>query len=675
MIIRKEPFYDFTGLTFGESLSAEFLQEKFYLAFPIPKASYLKSLTEDTALLEIPGALTLRVINRSYTDEAAQIDSMRKEGCFYFNEEKEWILEAVCTMCTSDGTFSDVYTLRLPLSVPFAGEGEVGLYFDGTWLRFMKDGRVLNENSGLDCFTNPLGEPMTADGWQNAFRVGKAEQVPLTYTDEEETGNADFYSPAAWNAFAGDVMNFYHDGVYHLIYLRDRRHHGSRNRNGAHDIYQLTSKDLVHWSEQEPVAVIDEPWKSYGTGTMLFHQGKYYMVYGFHTERYQGAQEQVQSELDEEKQEFKRMSCEQLLAEGKLPAGASYSVSEDGIHFVPSGMLYHPGRNPSTYAMPDGKVRVYAGYMGDGIWEADSMESPFHKTEEDFSFVDRSVMKNTTECPSFFEWNGYKYLVIGFTGYYRTLSTDSSQYVDMAGKEEIYDGLCVPMVTSWKDDRKLIAGWLHGIGWGSVIVHRELIQEEGGKLGLKWVPELVPETAGENLWIAQEESSLVVPQTVGAGYLLEFTVDPKQASRMGIQFAKEEKACELQLDFGKKRMQMMETASGVLADSIPTSYEVAKEIGEEFEWRKPEAVAWHLANNTTDFCIADIQGMEQPFTVKILLRYSRKLRSTVIDAEVAGRRTMISVRADFFPDTVSLLADGEIDATDLSMKKLSLPIA
>lgn len=673
MILRKEPDYHFSDISFSTDLNADFFCKNCYLAFPLPSSSYLSTLTGDTVLLDIPGVFTLRLMNRSYRDADERPVPLRYEGCFSFNEENEWILEARCTMTTSDNTFSDVYALRLPLSAPFAREGEIGFYFDGVWLRFMKDGRILNENSGLDCFAPPCGQVHIAPAWEHSFRFGHVKEVSVCYTETEEECNADFYSPADWNVYAGDAMNYYHNGVYHLLFLRDRRHHLSRNGNGAHDIAHLTTSDLTHWTEQEPLAVIDKPWMTYGTGTMLFHQGKYYMTYGFHTERHQSKQEKVVPILDTETQTFSPLSCTQLLRAGKVPGGASYSVSEDGIHFSPSDMLYHPGTNPSTYAMPDGTVKMYVGYRGDGIWISDAMEKPFRKSNEDFSFVNSSVMKNTTECPSFFEWNGYRYLIIGFTGYYRILSDTDDVYTDMVGKEEIYDGLCVPMVTAYHNNRRLIAGWLNGVGWGSVIVHRELIQEEGGRLGMKWVPELVPETIGENLMTSGQKIS--VSSVRGAGYLLEATIEPKQASRMGIQFSKGETACELQLDFEKQRMQMMDTKTGVLADSLPTTYEIAKKAGDALNWLRAENENWPVARNSKNFCMANIFGTDKPFTLRILVRYSRKLRSTVIDAEVAGRRTMVSVRDGFFPDTFSVLSDGDISMRDCAVRKLKSPIA
>ncbi len=657
MLTRKVANYAFLSADRYPSKGGSFLEAPFCLFFPVPK-----NLFQEQVLLRIPGSFCLRLVCRSYEPENPENLTYSREGCFYFREEKEWILEAQCHMTTSDGTYHNTYFVRLPLSAPFAQSGELGFWFDGTWLRFMKDGYVLNENSGLDRFADPIGIPEYAPGWEDSFRAEAADVVTVSYEEHTEPGNADFYSPREWNAFAGDVMNYYHDGTYHLIYLRDRRHHGSRNGEGGHDIHQLTSRDLIHWQEQEPVAVIDAPWKTYGTGTMLFHKGKYYMVYGYHTERYYGTTPQVEPGLEENSRTFPLSDGKELLQQGKLPAGASYSVSEDGIHFEPSYMLFHPGRNPSTYVTPEGKLKLFAGYMGAGIWESNGFDEPFCQTGEDFSFVERSVMQNSTECPCAFVWNGYRYLVIGFTGYYRSL-TPGGGYVDMAGKEEIYDGLGVPMVSRFGQDRYLMAGWLNGIGWGSVIVHRELIQEEQGRLGMKWVPEMVPETQEENLL----ENSPLCQSALESGesYLLEMMLDPQSASRGGIQLISGDAAVELQMDFKKKRIQFSEATPHTLAPSLPTAYEVMVQKGENANWRTEK-----IAYSTRDFCLGGIEGMEGIFPLRLLIRVSRKMRSTVLDAEIAGRRTILSVRKDFLPERICTCLEDGGQLREMSLKKL-----
>ncbi len=660
MILRRENYYNFPELR--PASLADFPREGFYLTFPFPK-----NLTEDTTLLEIPGTLTLRVMCRSMSEEAPDCWSMICEGCFYFKEEREWILEAKATMETRDQAAKEDFILRLPLSANFLEDGELVLWFDGVWLRFMQNGRILNENTGLDRFSMPNGAPVLAPGLENSFHIGIPGKPEITVTTREEPGNADFYSPADWNVYTGDVMNFYHDGVYHLLYLRDRRHHGSRNSRGGHDIYQLTSTDLKTWTEQPPVVDFDAPWQSCGTGTMIFHNGKYYMVYGLHTERHPSNQELVVPDLDPETGNVPIFSIAEILAQGKLPGGATCAVSEDGIHFEPTGLLFHGARNPSTYVMPDGRLRIYGKYRfrngnsGPGVWDMDAIGEPVRLAEKDFNFVDQSLMKNTAECPSFFNWNGYQYLVVGFSGYYRTLSPDSDDFVDMAGKEEIYDGLCVPMVSKFGDDRYLMDGWIEA-GWGSIIMHRELIQENGGRLGMKWVPEMVPETLEENL---AADGKLTFEK--GESYLLEMTVVPQNAAKFALQFTDGKETAEFQLNFQTKRMQTNDAQWGKFAEPIPTGYEQA------LQGVNCWATGNDTARNTHNYCLGGVDCIDKPFTLRVLIRQSKKLHATVLDFEVAGCRTMLSRREWFFPSQAQVMGEGAVIA-NLSLKKLCHPV-
>lgn len=286
MIKRKIPFFPIKDLPYVPYRNADFLKKPFILLFT-------GNFAEEKVLLEIPGALKLQTVRRSYHDEIPERWSLRSEGCFYFKEEEELILEAICTMCLPDGSSEENFVLRLPLSVPFITETLV-LYFDGIWLRFLdENGNLLNENSGVDCFCEPKGVLYKDSAVTALKNVSLDKTLKMAYRKFEEEGNADLYSPWHYNAYAGDVMNFYHNGVYHLLYMPDRRHHGSRNGRGGHYITQLTTTDLINWEEQESIDAIDRPWKTFGTGTMLFHDGKYYMSYGLHTERYNGGKDQM----------------------------------------------------------------------------------------------------------------------------------------------------------------------------------------------------------------------------------------------------------------------------------------------------------------------------------------------------------------------------------------------
>ncbi len=640
MLFKKIPLYNIELKEITELNRTVFLKEKFYIEL----SSEIFSELNEKVIVSFPGALEIRIIKRSYTDVSEDIISLKREGCFYFNENNEYILEAECIMETSDKKTKDKFFVRLPMSAPFTKNTDIGFYFDGVWLRFMKDGEVLNENSGYDRFCDVNGEAYAEPG----IKISAAKDVSVDYREEKSDMSAEFYFPHGWNTNVGDVMAFSHNGICHLMYLHDRRHHGSRNGQGAHYICHLTTENLKDWYEHEPIAEIDTSWQTYGTGTMVYHNGKYYMFYGFHTERYPGGQAKI--ELIAENCEFRQITFEEVSGKGGLPAGASYSVSDDGIHFKPSGKLIHASRNPSAYVNQKNEIVLYCGYGGDGVWKSESIDKPFRKDANNFTYYGEDVfMKNSSECPAFVNWNGYKYLIIGFTGYYRTFEKNSDNFSDatILG-ENIYDGLSVPMVYEFGDNRRIIAGWVKSpLGWGGVLMQRELIQEQDGKLGMKWVPELIPEKLGENIF----DESGMLPSS--HDYILEMTVKNEKSGKFGLVFSNSEATCVFQLDFEKGRAQFSDTQPGRFAEEIPTAYEQMKCAG------NPEKLV-DIPQNSKNYSIPDVDVKNDEFSLRVISRYSNRLKATVIDVEIAEKRTMISVRDNFIPDKVSVISDGKI---------------
>lgn len=661
MLIRKIPVYNMETKNERALKEIKSLDEKFYISLPA-----FTELTQEKVLISIPDVLELRVIKRSYGDDTEDIKRLYSEHIFFYNEENEWILELCCNMHTDDSDETQKYYMYLPFSAPFMKDAEIGIYFDGVWLRFMKNGEVLNQNKGRECFAEPCSE-IYIDPSLEQTTYAEITNVNITYREEKSDTPVDFFYPYMWNTNIGDVMNFYHNGTYHAIYLLDRRHHGSGDM-GEHYIVQLTTNDLVDWYEQKPIVELDKPWMSCGTGTMLYHNGKYYMSYGLHTERYSGKAPKLTSAFSEEKGEFTPISFEEIYKQGGLPAGASYSVSDDGINFEMSEMLFHSARNPSAYSN-NGKITAYCGYGGEGVWESEDFCQPFSKANNNFSFAwGGQTMKNTSECPSLFEWNGYKYLIVGFSGYYRTISPDSNEFVDAYELgESIYDSLSVPMVAEFKNNRRIIAGWVRSpLGWGGPMVQRELLQEENGKLGMRWIPELSPNTNDQNL-LCEKDVLKGTPIPVQQSFLLELTVNPSDDEKFAVQFIDGQEVCELQLDFKMQQAQFNNSEKGVFAEKIPTMLEEMKKADKSINVYSKVPFK-DIPQNAVNFTLPDIQGMDKEFCLRVICRYSRRMRATVIDAEIAGRRTILSVRKNFFPDYINAITSGNAAILKQSIK-------
>ena len=375
-----------------------------------------------------------------------------------------------------------------------------------------------------------------------------------------------YWTPDGHDAWAGDVAPGFFGGRLHVFYLLDRRHHGSKGGAGGHFFAHLSSADLAHWDEHPPAVPIEEWRETLGTGTPFVHEGRLCLAYGLHTER--------------------------LSKDPALPAGATYAVSEDGVHFRKTGRIVHPTRNPTIYNRPDGLLGLAAGYDGQsGLWTATRPEGPWTLRD--------ATLPTGGDCPCPFEWNGHRYVLQGFGGFAHSATGEPGTWEDWAAAGLApYDGLAVPMVAPFGANRRILAGWLGShdeAWWGGWLVFRELVQFPDGTLGTKWVPEIEPPTPPET-FAAEPGRPLRVafPREGADGPALVFRLDP-------------------------------EARTASFADDAPD----------------PRFGALHSANNVR---IGRLPDLGPGAAVRIVRHYDPKGRATIFAAEIGGVRTLICRR-------------------------------
>ena len=161
---------------------------------------------------------------------------------------------------------------------------------------------------------------------------------------------------------------------------------------------------------------------------------------------------------------------------------------------------------------------------------------------------------------------------------------------------------------------------------------RELLQFPDGRIGSKWMKELTPETRKPKTLAAEVIGTLVSP-TDDRSFLLTFLVRTSDAGRgrLGISFLPEngeQTACELQICLDEMRAQFG-----------PGSMEGF--AGREKSLR--EGGAPHQGAN---YAIENLIGTDRPFTVRVIVKGCDKIGGSLLDAEIAGQRTMISYRPD-----------------------------
>lgn len=608
----------------------------------------------ESMLAELPGAFSLK---RRFTGPEDQFDEQaiwhpnqiaaQHYASFPMPDNSCPVIEWQLFPHDEDHPQWNCIQAGFPQSLLSPGEHELAVYTDGIRMQVLVDGHLMDENFIYGQIRWQKGEQLSFD----PALVKEAEfytpcpkpEVSVAYKTVPD--GIQYYSTPGYDSWVGDVVPFEHDGTVHMFYLHDRRHHGSKWGMGAHYYGHLSSTDLIHWHEEEFIGRFESQNETCGTGTPFFHNGKFYFAYGLHTDRFVPKDTtSVPLLLDDLKKTGKVHSIAFKDLGERPPEGMTYAVSDDCRHFEKSYVVAHFSENPSVYTMPDNSLRMYA----DGIWRADQVNGPWSPVSSDFPLNGKSSpMRNTLECPSFFEWGGHYYLIVGMSGMYSSSTPDFESFDDMAFQgTDIYDGLIVPMVIPYHRDRRLIAGWV--FPFGSYLVIRELVLKEDHKLGIKWCPELYPPVKNT------QEIANGIDESVGKDVCYHVKADGSHGGKIGFRFYPavndaKAPACEFQLDLATKTMQIDSLPANAGNGFLPPLKTMRGQLD---EWRDkvtvfkemPTAIKYKCHVFSKDFRVENVSGTDGDFELNIRLHFDPKMPATLIDVEAAGFRTMVSLR-------------------------------
>ncbi len=296
------------------------------------------------------------------------------------------------------------------------------------------------------------------------------------------------------NQFLGDCMPFWDGDAFHLYYLLDEGHHQGLGGLGGHQWAHASTRDLRHW-EHHPLALpVSADWEgSICTGSVVLHEGVYHAFYATR----------------------KRDWTQHL----------SHAVSDDGITFTkttpnpfmspPAGYGDKDFRDPFVFAGSDGRWHMLVTsrltdfplherggcllhLVSDDLWN-------WHVRKPLLIPGGRPGYACVPECPDYFEWNGWHYLLfgLGLGTHYRMARSLDGPWLRPAN--DILDShFCAVMKTAqFGRDRRIGAGWAGprrdnrdegGMLWGGNVVFRELVQNPDGTLATRFAPELTPPT-------------------------------------------------------------------------------------------------------------------------------------------------------------------------------------
>lgn len=319
---------------------------------------------------------------------------------------------------------------------------------------------------------------------QAQFRVNYDPSV-------QSTAGMQYFVPAGGNQFVGDCIPFFHNGTYYLYWLLDEGHHSSLNGLGGHQWVVSTTTDLKHWTHHPIVIGIDQEWeKSICTGSVAFYNNKYY---AFYATRLIDSNNQVNEQL-------------------------SYAISSDGIHFekqTPNpfytsapGYSKRSFRDPKVVVDPDGTFHLFITSSTDNYLIGEGRGCLVHLTSKDLKQWNvleplLSGQRDDPECPDYFFWKGWYYLIYGQGGntYYVKSRHPYGPWEYPHTQALIEQWVNVAKTAAFHNDRRIAAGWIPSKNeskdngyerFGGNIVLREITQLPNGDLSTKFPAEVIP---------------------------------------------------------------------------------------------------------------------------------------------------------------------------------------
>lgn len=603
----------------ADSLPAlEEIEKGFSVSFTVN----LEVPTFDRHIVEIPGVLDVCLRQHNPLDRNRQ-----NYPAYKMPDGSVPVLEAGLELKSPVAGRVERMVIGFPLALlekPF-GEHEVVLNFSGVRWTMYVDGKLMDNDF-------PLGYPLTEKmkNWKidSRFVTRAAFYYPSLKPERLEGAEAglhpqiQYWTPAGHNAWVGDVVSLYHDSIYHLFYLYDRRGHQSKFGRGGHYFEHLSTKDFRHWKEHEAAVPIEEQWETFGTGTPFVFDNRLCISYGYHTTRIYPREQTTLPELYNYLNEHGHTGSFDRRQMSGVAAGSSYSVSDDGVHFRKTGILFHPCENPSIYVDPEGELKMLANYGARGTWASDSVNGGWHCLDENFPLGG--------DCTFFFHWGDYDYIIGGFTRLWtkQTVQPDSAYQDVVAAGLDFYNGSCVPTITEIPGNRFIMAGWMWMKAWGGPLVIHEMVQLPEGRIGTKWMEELIPATSSE---MATFSGVAAKVETVSCGsFLLTFDVTPlAPGGKVVVNLLPSvdkgmQDACEWRLDGAEKRAQY------AFVGDRPVRERSLREGGAPQQGR--------------NYAIENLIDTDKTFTVRMVVKTSDKFDGCVVDTEIAGKRTMVSYR-------------------------------
>ena len=303
----------------------------------------------------------------------------------------------------------------------------------------------------------------------DSFALGNDVEITQCEIEEKEEPSTlyTFENAQGWypgnGVFVGDCMPYVRDDEYHVLYLKDRHHHGSKWGMGAHQWEHISTKDFKVWHVHPmAVAITHKDEGSICTGSWIRRADTEYLFYTVRRAR-------------------------------GLPAIIGRSVSSDGYHFEKDKAFgftlsekYNGAvaRDPKVIMGEDGRYHMFlttvlvkedkgclAHYVSKDLEKWEEAEKPIHVVEN----------SDHPECPDYFKYNEKYYLVFSIRGRARYLVSDKPFDGFVSLTDELIPCAGVPKCAEW-NGKLVFTGFEVINGYAGTMTFKCATAKENGEL-------------------------------------------------------------------------------------------------------------------------------------------------------------------------------------------------
>ncbi|HVZ16359.1 MAG TPA: hypothetical protein VG897_04530, partial [Terriglobales bacterium] len=206
--------------------------------------------------------------------------------------------------------------------------------------------------------------------------------------------------------FVGDCMPFFHEGTFHLYYLQDENHHQAKGGLGGHQWAHAASKDLIHWQHYPLAIACTEDWEgSICTGSTFYHDG---VFYGYYATRMPDRSEKLSLAISKDGISFEKTEPNPFAWPGE-----GYRPKDYRDPFVFQDEITGEFNMLVTASLAD--YPLY--HRGGCLVRLISQDLRHWEVAEPFIIPGGMPgYPSVPECPDYFYWNGWYYLIFSLNG-------------------------------------------------------------------------------------------------------------------------------------------------------------------------------------------------------------------------------------------------------------------